>query len=321
MNGEWFHNISKNQFERNNVLRPGTFANGTVTNSNYRAVTVFSPIDGTPITMYDPISTALVQSVQNVDSTDSNIKQTYDAFEFGFNARLPRGVRIFGGMGTERFLANTCALAATNPNFLITMGGVNYCDQTNSAIPWRTSGKLVGTVPLPWYGIIVSGSLQALPGYLLGTQALTQGGAGAPNFTAPSGLGTAWTVTAATKYAVCPGNSASQGCLVGAAVVPGLLSNLSVPLVQPGTEQTPRLNQVDLSFAKRFTIGGFRIDPKIDLFNALNSDGYYTVKSTTFTPIAAGATATGLNGSGGSYLLPASIIQGRILRIGLVVNW
>jgi hypothetical protein len=203
------------------------------------------------------------------------------------------------------------------------MGGVNYCDQTNSGIPWRTQFKLVGTVPLPWYGLMVSGSLQALPGYLLGTQALTQGGAGAPNFTAPSGLGSSWTVTNATTYLVCPGSSASQGCVVGGKVVPGTLSaaSLSVPLVKPGTEQTPRLNQLDFSIAKRLTFGHVKLDPKIDLFNALNSDGYFTVKATTFTPIAATATATGLNGSGGSYLLPASIIQGRLLRIGLVVNW
>ena len=60
---------------------------------------------------------------------------------------------------------------------------MNYCDQTNSGIPWRTQFKLAGTFPLPWYGIQVAGSFQALPGYLLGTQALTAGGAGAPNFT------------------------------------------------------------------------------------------------------------------------------------------
>jgi hypothetical protein len=323
VNAEWFHNVSKNQLERNNVLRPGTYANGTVTNSNYRAIDVFSPLDGMKITMYDPITPAVNAAIQNVDSTDPNITQTYNAYEFGFNARLPHGARLFGGVGTDRFVSFTCPLAATNPNFLITMGGVNHCDQTTSAIPWRTGGKLVGTVPLPWYGIIVSGSLQALPGYLLGTQALTQGGAGAPNLAAPSGLGSAWTVTNATTYLVCPGNSASQGCVVGAKVIPGTLNaaSLSVPLVQPGTEQTPRLNQVDLSIAKRITIGHVKLDPKIDLFNALNSDAYFTAKSTTFTPIAPTATATGLNGSGGSYLLPASIIQGRILRIGLVVNF
>ena len=90
---------------------------------------------------------------------------------------------------TDRTIANTCSGAAANPNFLVTIGGVNYCDQTNSGIPWRTQFKLAGTFPLPWYGITTAASFQALPGYILGTSALTAGGAGAPNFTAYSGVG------------------------------------------------------------------------------------------------------------------------------------
>ena len=112
------------------------------------------------------------------------------------------------------------------------------------------------------------------------------------------------------------GNSAAQGCIVGAVVVPGMVnSSLSVPLVAPGSEQTPRINQVDFSIAKRITIGRFKFDPKIDLFNALNSDDYFTVRTTTFTPTDTAGV------SGGAYLLPGSIIQGRLLRIGAVVNW
>ena len=36
VSGEWFHNDAKNSFERNNVLRPGTYSNGTVTNPSYK---------------------------------------------------------------------------------------------------------------------------------------------------------------------------------------------------------------------------------------------------------------------------------------------
>ena len=90
------------------------------------------------------------QAVQNVDTNDSNVKQSYNAFEFNFQARLPHGARLFGGSATDRTIANTCAAAASNPNFLLTIGGVNYCDQTNSGIPWRTQFKLAGTFPLPW---------------------------------------------------------------------------------------------------------------------------------------------------------------------------
>jgi len=321
VSAEWFHNDSKNPWERNNVLRPGTYSNGSVNNAAYRPVTIFSPIDGTPITMYDVLP-AFATSVQNVDTNDPNVKQAYNALEFNFNARLPHGARLFGGSATDRTVANTCAGASSNPNFLINIGGVNYCDQANSSMPWRTQYKLAGTFPLPWYGLQFAASFQALPGYLLGTQALTAGGAGAPNFTSYSGVGSSFTVTPTTRYTVCPGNSASQGCTVGALVVPGQITgSLAVPLVPPGIEMTPRVTQLDLSISKRLTFGSVRIDPKLDIFNALNSDDYYSVRSTTYTPTTNPALQTGLNGSGGTYLLPQSVLQGRLLRIAAVINW
>jgi hypothetical protein len=324
VSGEWFHNDAKNSWERNNVLRPGTYSNGVVSNASYKPVTVFSPIDGRAITMYDTVSTAVQQGVQNVDTNDSNVKQSYNAFEFNFQARLPHGARMFGGTATDRTIANTCSAAASNPNFLITIGGVNYCDQTNSGIPWRTQFKLAGTFPLPWYGVTFAASFQALPGYILGTSALTAGGAGAPNFTSYSGAASTFTVTGTTKYTVCPGNSASQGCVVGANIVPGGVLNsgsFSVPLDAPGTLLTPRVNQLDLSFSKRITVGGIKFDPKIDIFNALNSDDYFTVRGTAYSPVSNPALATAFNGSGGTYLQPGSILQGRIIRLGAVVTW
>src|SRR5207244_10149691 len=126
-----------------------------------------------------------------------------------------------------------------------------------------------------------------LPGYILGgnppagasggTSALTAGGSGAPNFTNISGAGGVLTVTSTTKYTSCPGNSASQGCVVGANMAPGALSSMTAYLFPPGSQLTPRINQVDFSVGKRITLGHVRFDPKIDLFNALNSDDYFTV--------------------------------------------
>jgi hypothetical protein len=84
---------------------------------------------------------------------------------------------------------------------------------------------------------------------------------------------------------------------------------------------TPRTNQLDISVAKRMKFGNVRIDPTLTIFNALNSDDYFTVRSTTYTLTAAGATPSALNGSSGSYLLPGSIIQGRLLRFAAVINW
>jgi hypothetical protein len=151
---------------------------------------------------------------------------------------------------------------------------------------------------------------------------LTAGGAGAPNFTAYSGTASTWSVTSATRYATCPGNSASQGCVVGGLVSPtGLNSTLTVPLDAPGTLLTPRVSQLDLSFSKQFNAGAFKINPKVDIFNALNSDDYFAVRTVSYTPVASPSLATAFNGSGGTYLQPGSILQGRIFRIGAVVIW
>jgi len=270
--------------------------------------------------MYDPVSVAASQAVQNVVTNDPNLSQVYNAIEFNVNVRLAHGVRLFGGTATDRTIANTCSGAATNPNFLVTIGGVNHCDESTSGIPWRTQFKLAATVPLPWFGIIVSGAYQALPGYLLGVSALTAGGSGAPNFTDFSGRTGYWLVTSASTYAVCPGNSAAQGCKVGAVVAPGLKAPLNVFLAPPDTQLTPRINQVDFSVAKRIVVGGVKIDPKIDIFNLLNSDDYFTVRSGAGVPSPYTPTATpGV--SSGAYLQPGSILQGRLLRLGVVVNF
>ena len=60
---------------------------------------------------------------------------------------------------------------------------------------------------------------------------------------------------------------------------------------------------------------GLLPDPKIDIFNALNSSDYFTVRTTSFTPTAAAGV------SSGTYMYPGSLLQGRLLRIAAVVNW
>jgi hypothetical protein len=306
---EWFHSDSRNTLERNNVLRPGTWTGpSSVNNPNYKSVTVFSPIDGSAMTVYDPVSAAVQQAVANVDTNDPNLKRWYNGFEFNFNARLRRGVTLFGGSSTDRTITNTCSAAVTNPNILL------FCDGAKNGIPWRTQFKLAGTYPLPWWGLQVSGSFQALPGYILGTSPLNQGGFSTTTNTSlntPNGASTVFTVTPSTRYTSCPGTSAAAGCVVGALVIPGMTqASFNVPLTAPGTELTPRLNQVDFSVSKRINLERFRFEPRIDLFNALNSSDYYAVRSLVYSRVA-----------GAAYKQPSAILQGRILRLGLNVNF
>src|SRR5439155_112616 len=112
---EWFLAVAKNILERNNILRLGAITGpAAVSNANYRQVTVFSPIDGRAITMYDPISPSVQSAVANVDTNDPNLKNVANGFEFNFNARLPTCGRVFGGTSTDRPIANSCSAATTH---------------------------------------------------------------------------------------------------------------------------------------------------------------------------------------------------------------
>jgi hypothetical protein len=80
-----------------------------------------------------------------------------------------------------------------------------------------------------------------------------------------------------------------------------------VPLVAPGTEFLPRLRQLDLSFAKSFQVKGTRLQGQIDIFNVFNADTHSSYASTNFNTSA--------------YLLPSSVLQGRMLRLGFQMRW
>ena len=207
----WFHRDYKNLFRRRNTLQ--TFA-------DYTPFTMWSPIDGSAITYYN-VSIAKRTAVSTIDENAPDRKMWYNGLEYNFNARLGRGITLFGGGTMERTIAQVCDETA-NPNLLL------YCDQTQSGIPWRTQFKISGSVPLK-YGVLASFSFQTLPGYRLGIPAQyaltgTSGPDGRTNTNPPNGAGTVWQITPTTRYSVCPGNSASQGCVVGALVDPGMTS-------------------------------------------------------------------------------------------------
>jgi len=275
--------------------------NSLLDENSYNRFEVVSPLDGSVIPAWI-IKPEFRGQVANVDSTSKDMKRTYNGVDLNFNARLPRGVRAFGGYNTERSINNTCVAAQSDPNRSL------YCDQSQSGIPWQKQFKATILYPLPFWGISASMAWQNLNGYLTGTAAQAYGGFTAgTGFDNPRGLGTFWQVASATRYAAnCTGP-----CTPGALVLPALatsgVATLSVPLVAPETEYTPRINQVDLSFSKRVQAAGLSILPKIDFFNALNSDDYSSVSTVQF-----GAAA---------YKRPSVILQGRIIRVGVDMTW
>jgi hypothetical protein len=283
-------------------------------NPQFQLINVFSPIDGHTVPVYDLAnSTVNAFGTNNFVTTDPKQTSVYNGFDVGFNARLPHGGRMFGGTTTERQLNNNCDTAIQSPNSLL------YCDQAalgdGTSIPWKTQIKLAATYPLPFWGLIINGSYQGLPGYTLGNTTYS-------------------IVKGSTRYTVCPGTSAAAGCVATAPtststlVAPTAVNSLSAVLQLGATDLTPRNNQVDFGIAKRLKIGRVRIDPKVDMFNALNSDDYYSVTSTAFTPIAltagqptnVAASPTLTNGFT-TFLQPGRFLQGRIFRLGANITW
>jgi hypothetical protein len=167
------------------------------------------------------------------------------------------------------------------------------------------------------YGVQASFAFQTLPGYRLGIPAQyaltgTSGPSGITTNNPPNGAGTVWQITPTTRYTVCPGNSASQGCVVGALVNPGItVASLNVPLVAPNTEYGDRINQLDVSVSKTIRLGRASFQPKIDFFNLLNVSPVIDVRSSGGYLIYGTA----------SYMQPSSVLVGRVYQLGAIVRF
>jgi len=289
---EYFRSDFKNITVRQNSLR---------TAASYDQFSVVSPLDGSVIPVWLP-KPGVASQVANVDSTSDDMKRWYNGFDMSFNARMRGGIRAFGGFSVERSLNDVCVSAASDPNRSL------YCNQAESGIPWQKQIKGTVVYPLPWYGISVSAAYQGLNGYLSGTAAQAYGGFTAgTGFDNPRGVGTFWQVTSTTRYAANCQAPCTPGALVLPAIAASGIANINVPLVAPETEYTPRINQFDFSASKSIEFGALRVTPKLDIFNALNSDDYTSVSSTQF--------------GAATYMRPSVILQGRIIRIGADVRW
>jgi hypothetical protein len=80
-----------------------------------------------------------------------------------------------------------------------------------------------------------------------------------------------------------------------------------VPLVPAGTEFLERVRQLDLSFAKSFQVGRSRLSGQMDIFNVSNSAAVASVASTLYGTAA--------------YNRPSSVLQGRMIRLGVQMRW
>jgi len=249
ISGGYFHRHYYNMlYTRNTALDvPGAFTPITVPNPCYAPNSV--ACGGTQpqtLTLYKIDPSLIGKGAPVVDTNSPNNYRVYNGVEASFMARLAHGAQMFGGVLVARQISNLCdstdgtgtiAFAqASDPNYTL------YCDQTQFDIPFRAQYKLGGTYPLP-YGLNVSGTFQSYPG-------TRNYGSGATNF-----------------------DYVQQTYIVPAALLTPGQATETVNLNVPGSLYLPRWNQLDLRFAKKFTLPNGRgwWQLQADLFNTLNA--------------------------------------------------
>ena len=267
------------------------------TMSDYIPFDIFNPMTGQPMRIFD-VSPAAVSRVDNFDTNAGDErKHVYTGVDLNLQARLPRGGTLFGGFVTEKNQRNICD-EPDDPNMLL------YCDDWQNDIPFRPTLKLAGTYPLGW-GVSVSAAFQSSAGRPLGLTTTTGNKISGPGYgDTGSPVGTNFLIQRTTRYpANCP-----APCPAGQLVAPTLTSaSVTVPIVAPGTEFLPRINQLDLSFAKNFQVSDYRLQGQLEMFNVFNQNYAIAYRSVNFATTA--------------YVQPSSVLQGRMFRLGLQVKW
>jgi hypothetical protein len=204
-----------------------------------------------------------------------------------------KGLNIFGGFSMGHTVTQICQIE--DPNYLA------YCDQSQLSIPWYNQFKLNGSYTLPWK-VTVSASIQSYNGDARNGSYDTS--ASAPIIPATSmvdpSLRVIWSVDRPTFLAA----TAKAGYNNGAGVAL-TQSSVNIQLVAPGTVLLDRQNQADIRIKRPFQIGRLQLEGQFDAYNAFNS----------------GAVLSEVQTFGPNLFKPASILQGRLIRLGVQLKW
>ena len=311
-----FNWVRRNDYQQEQIL------NQAVPSSAWTPFTIFNPLDGTPITMYnlDPAYVGLRSVLYQNNAPRSLRANSYNGFETSFSGRLSRGAFVFAGWTIDHELSRQCDETAGTSNQLNDPNSLRYCDWYGKlyqdlgqvgALAFRSEFKLQGNVPL-WYRFEIGASLYSDPVYNTNfTLNNVPYGVTNPETVfagAPQGFKEVyWMLTSKTKY---PSNC---NCPTpGGIVDPGLTQGAeTIMLVAPGSRLTPRLTQLDIAIRRGFSIRErWSIKAEGQIFNILNANTVYSeaqMLGTSITPFVK-------DGIGGT---PTAILNPRMLRLAV----
>jgi hypothetical protein len=257
--------------------------------ADYTPYTFYNPTSGQPIEVFARSVAAQGRPTRNLDTFDPDRKRQYQALMTNLTWRIPGGGQLFGGFTMERERQRACT-APDDPNYLATGSTTNYttkglCDDFALSIPWKNQFKLSGTRQVGW-GFELSMAFQSNQ--------------------SPTSSRVMNVTRGATRYpAGCP-----APCPAGQVIMPtGTFGQGSLIVYLEAERDTfvERINQLDFKLSRRFQVGKATLLPVVEVFNLNNSDAIISYVTT--------------NALSASYLAPNSIMQGRMLGVGLTTRW
>jgi hypothetical protein len=207
-----------------------------------------------------PAKFGQVSNVVNLDSQYGGQSEMYEGIDITLNARFGNGGLIGGGFAAGRTVTDVCDIVDDVPEFAINMPATLFLT-TNSVVgpnnapsrfchitpPWSalTQVKLFGTYPLPM-DLRASFNYQHLPG-----------------------------IATTSTYVV---SGAEIATAIGRPPAAGARATAAVELLEPHRlRREDRLNQLNFALTRLFNVGGTRLQPGIELHNALNASTVHTI--------------------------------------------
>ena len=216
-------------------------------------------------------------------SNYGNQYQHWNGFDLTANSRLFAGVTATGGVTFGQQMLDNCDIVSKLPELLTApLAGLSPLQYCHFESGWAPVYKALASYTTPWQNIRLSGNFQSLAGPVRQASVLyTQA-------QVTAGLG---------RPATVAGNKSAL------AIEPYNATGFF------GYTFGDRLNQLDFRVSKIFKFGKSTLDANFDLYNAFNSDA-----ALTENPAYSGT-------NGGAWLLPNSVIQGRIVKFGVRLDF
>jgi hypothetical protein len=261
--------------------------NVLVSDADYTKYTVQNPYDPSKTVDVYNLSSAKATAVSLLDQNSSQNRRYYNGYDINFQSRL-KGLNIFGGYSAGHTISVTCETQDPNNR--------TYCDQSQFDIPMYGQFKLNGSYTLPW-ALQVAATFQSYNGDA--RNGSYDGAIPATSMVDPS-LRVTWNMSRADFLAATAKAGYNNG--QGVALTQ---SSVNVQLIEPGKKQLDRQNQADIRVKRTFTFGRLQLEGQFDAYNAFNS-GVVLSRVQTF--------GTALD-------RPATILQGRLIRVGAQLRW